>query len=656
MVVAAVSTAISNTPKTTSTTTQNPSTRTRPPLLPSDPENGLANHRRPKSREVTSRYLSSSVSSSSSSSSTSSTASKRCPSPLVSRRTSSTTATMTPISSAHSTVKRSQSAERGRPVTPRLNSNGHLRTGELSAAQKMLFTSTRSLSVSFQGESFPLQVSKAKPAPSPSPISTSSAVRKGTPERRKAVTSARDHTENSKPERWPGRSRQPNSLSRSVDCTDERRNLVGSGGNVVRALQNSMIDNSNNSNRALFETRLSTDSANAVLDKIQSQKKKQEDDDGGIRCDLTASDTESVSSGSTSEAHERNGVGIVNPRGPRGIVVPARFWHETSNRLRQQADPSTPVSKTNGLKIACTPKLIVPKKFGFDSPASSPKGVVNTRGLSSPLRSAARPASPSKLVTSAGSSPVRGLSPSRVRNTAMGMNSSNLISVSNAPSVMSYAVDVRRGKVGENRVVDAHLLRLFHNRLLQWRFVNARANAALSAQRLNAERSLYNAWIASSRLRESVRTKRTELQLLKQNLKLTSILKSQMTFLEESALMDRDYSSSLLGAIEALRASTLRLPVVGGARADFQNVKDAISSAVDVMQAMASSICLLLSKAGEVNSLVSELSNVSAKEHALLGQCKDLLSTIAAMQVKECSLRTHILQSERLPASLTSKV
>ncbi|KAK9219348.1 hypothetical protein WN943_007992 [Citrus x changshan-huyou] len=60
--------------------------------------------------------------------------------------------------------------------------------------------------------------------------------------------------------------------------------------------------------------------------------------------------------------------------------------------------------------------------------------------------------------------------------------------------------------------------------------------------------------------------------------------------------------------------------------------------------------------AGEVNSLVSELSNVSAKEHALLGQCKDLLSTIAAMQVKECSLRTHILQSERLPASLTSKV
>ncbi|KAF5207036.1 hypothetical protein FRX31_003378 [Thalictrum thalictroides] len=45
--------------------------------------------------------------------------------------------------------------------------------------------------------------------------------------------------------------------------------------------------------------------------------------------------------------------------------------------------------------------------------------------------------------------------------------------------------------------------------------------------------------------------------------------------------MDRDYSSSLSGAVEALEASTLRLP--GGARADIQNVMDAIGSAVFVM-------------------------------------------------------------------------
>lgn len=39
-----------------------------------------------------------------------------------------------------------------------------------------------------------------------------------------------------------------------------------------------------------------------------------------------------------------------------------------------------------------------------------------------------------------------------------------------------------------------------------------------------------------------------------------------MIYLEELALTDQDFSLSLSGAIEALRASTLRLPVVGGAR------------------------------------------------------------------------------------------
>lgn len=38
-----------------------------------------------------------------------------------------------------------------------------------------------------------------------------------------------------------------------------------------------------------------------------------------------------------------------------------------------------------------------------------------------------------------------------------------------------------------------------------------------------------------------------------------------MTCMEEWSLLERDHSSSLLGATEALRASTLRLPIVGSA-------------------------------------------------------------------------------------------
>ncbi|XP_065880841.1 QWRF motif-containing protein 2-like [Euphorbia lathyris] len=628
MMVAAVSTPIN--PKTTPAASprqnHNP---TRPPLIPSDPDNALA-PRRPKSREVTSRYMSSSSSSSTA---------KRSPSPLISRPAGM----MTPMPSAPSTIKRSQSVERRRPATPRSNSLD-LKIGsgngvEVSNAQRMLITSARSLSVSFQGESFSLQVSKAKPAPTP--ISS----RKGTPERRKGTPippRGTDQVENSRPveqQRWPGRLRQPNSMTRSMDCGDSRRRLTGSGvnSNVVRALQSSLVDS-----RSSIESRLSSNSSNTDSEKHFVVRGSDIQNDHPVN-----SDTESVSSGSTSESIGNAGGGQA-PRS-RGVMVQARFWQETNNKLRRQPEPTSPISRTVGSKVIGPPKLIAPKKLGIDSPISSPKGVSNTRGQLSPIRGGAlRPASPSKLGTrSATQSPMRGVSPSRMRNAVGAVVNSNLNNLNNPPSILSFAADIRRSKSGEHRMVDVHFLRILYNRLLQWRFTNARADSALSVQRSNAETSLHNARIKTSELLESVRAKRTELQWLRQNLKIISILKGQIEYLEEMALIDKDFACSLSGAIEALQASTLRLPIVGGARADVQKVKDAVCSAVDVMQAMASSICLLLSKVGGVNSLVAELANVAANERAMLGQCNDLLSVISAMQVKECSLRTHFLQLER---------
>jgi hypothetical protein len=40
----------------------------------------------------------------------------------------------------------------------------------------------------------------------------------------------------------------------------------------------------------------------------------------------------------------------------------------------------------------------------------------------------------------------------------------------------------------------------------------------------------------------------------------------QMDYLDHWAVLETDHSTSLSGAIEALRASTLRLPVTGGAK------------------------------------------------------------------------------------------
>ncbi|RWR72801.1 QWRF motif-containing protein 2-like protein [Cinnamomum micranthum f. kanehirae] len=655
MMVAAISaTPSQNNPKTPHLETHhhNP---TRPPLLPSEKDNGLS--RRPKTREVTSRYMSS-FSSSSSSSTSSSSASRRLPSPIVSRP-----------AAIHepSAVKRSQSVEQrrsvaSRPTTPLPDSKLSNGAGETPVAAKMLWTSTRRLSVSFQGESFSLPISKVKAAP-PIPHPNSNNGRKPTPERRRASPVrgkiddvGGDQLENSKSfeqHRWPARARQLNCLTRSLDCSGER-SIVGAPRSVIRALQQSMIDEGRRvsyDSRALrqsmidegrcvsFDGRLSIDLGNA-----ESEKSVQV----GIDADsdnLTASDSESVSSSSNSGMQEFSGT--TRPRGaPRGISVPARFWQETNSRLRRLQEPGSPLTTNGSRSTMVASKPIQSKKALSDSsqlfsPRTGPVG----RALSSPLRGPIRLSSPSKPMVS--SSPSRGmLSPSQVRSSlATSANSQS----SNVPSILSFAADVRRGKMGENKIEDAHMLRLLYNRHLQWRFVNARADSAMSLQRLTAEKNLYNAWITTSKLRDSVTIRRIRLLLLRQNLKLTTILKGQMSYLEEWTLLDRDHLSSLTGAIEALKASTLRLPVISGARADIEDVKDAVGSAVDVMQAMASSICSLLSKVEGTNSLVTDVSSLALQEQALLTQCKDLLSTIAAMQVEECSIRTHLLQLRCTP-------
>ncbi|KAL9174296.1 hypothetical protein ABFS82_02G043000 [Erythranthe guttata] len=620
---AAASTTTTADPQTPKITTAENDHVGRPPLLPSEKDNNnnkiSDTKKKPKSRIVSSRYMSPSTSTSTSNSSTissssSSFSSRRFPSPLVSRNS-------TPLSNAPSPAppKRSISADRrrpsaARPLTPDL---------EVSAATKLLVTSTRSLSVSFQGEAFSLPISKTKVAPS-SPNLTST--RKATPERRRTSTTplrgggdqAAEHSKLSDQHRWPARNRSTNPLSMSMDFSTvngERSKLISSMSGV-RALQQSiMID----------ERRPSLDGRSS-LDLGCGNSQRASD---GSSVNNEASDSDSVSSGSTSGVQECSGV---SNGSRRGIVGSARFWQETNSRMRRLQDPGSPLSTSPGSKLML--------------PSKSKRYTSNSNGLSS---SPIRPLSPSKAMTAMGScssSPLRGHSPSRIRNAAVSTINNNF---NDTPSVLSYAVDVRRGKVGENKIIDAHLLRLLYNRNLQWRFVNARTEAVLLVQKRSAEqKNLWNAWITISDLRDAVTKKRHRLQLLRQKLKLSSILKRQMNFLEDWASFDKDHSVSLLGATESLRASTLRLPVIGGAIADVQSLQDAIVSAVDIMQAMTSSIYLLLPTVEEVNSLVSELAKVTTKERALLEQCTDLISLLAAMQVKDSSLRTHILQHNRV--------
>ncbi|XP_039015286.1 QWRF motif-containing protein 2-like [Hibiscus syriacus] len=633
-------------------------TAKRPPLK----DNGSTVTRKPRGRQVSSRYLSPSPSASSSSSAAAAKTPARFPSPLISRSTNTmstgdktTTRFHSPLvsrstnASSTSTTssllpKRSQSVDRRQPGSQLSQGNNVNGAAEMSAATKMLITSTRSLSVSFQGEAHSLPISKTKAQVG------STLIRKATPERRRA-TPVRDHGENSKPgdqQLWPGRTRQvtPGSGSashRSLDCGGERK-VFGSGTVLAKSLQHSvMLDES--SRRVSFDggSRLSLDLGSSELLKDANKQNPDSNSLTEAHCEHAASDTDSISSGSTNSGTGRSG-NLKGKNRPSNIAVSARFWQETNSRLRRLQDPGSPLSSSPGSGIGSPAKFSQSRRVSCDG------------AVASPMRGSIRPPSPSKLWTSSCFSPSRGLSPGRVRN-AVGCKEMSGTAV-NTPSIHGFSVDIRRGKKGEDRIVDAHMLRLFYNGYLQWRFANARADATFITQKLCAEKNLWNAWVTTSELRHSVTLKRIKLLLLRQKLKLTSILKRQIAHLEVWALLERDHSSSLLGATEALKASTLRLPIVGKATVDIQNLKDAVSSAVEMMQAMAASVCSLSSKVEEMNSLVAELVSLAAKEKFLLERCKEFLSAIAAIQVKDCSLRSHIIQVNHVSttSNLTTRV
>ncbi|KAK7265186.1 hypothetical protein RJT34_32802 [Clitoria ternatea] len=580
-------------------------TRARQPLVLAEKNNAITT-RRSATREVSSRYKSPTRAPTPSSP-------RRCPSPNLAR-TASAPSKLLP--------KRAQSAERKRPATPpsppspstpvhhssvNLDASSK-RVGGGSRMPESLWPSTmRSLSVSFQSDIISIPVSKKeKPVTSASdrtlrPTSNvahkhveTPNTRKITPERKRSPLkgkNASDHSENSKPvdalhsrmrdqHRWPSRI----------------------GGKVSSNALNRGHDHTDKATRMLSSSVPGTGVSSLRRFSLPGEA--------------------SVSLMKTSSEAARLSLLVENGR----IESKAKGVDANLHVLRPQKSVSaTPLDKT-GLAIAGARSQSLP------SPGSRLPSPSKTSVLPS---SSSKGASPSR---SRPSTPPRGVSPSRIRSTNPSNQSNNSI------SVLSFIADFKKGKKGAALIEDAHQLRLLYNRHLQWRFINARAEDVFYTQNATVEKNVYNVWSTTLSMWESIIRKRINLQQLQLELKLNSILNDQMAYLEEWAVMENDHVDALSGAVEDLEASTLRLPLTGGAKADIEHLKIAICSAVEVIQAMGSAIYPLLSRVESMNNLISEVAVVSAQEKGMLDECEALLTFATAMQVEEYSIRTHLMQ------------
>ncbi|XP_039058741.1 AUGMIN subunit 8-like isoform X4 [Hibiscus syriacus] len=625
---------------------------TRPPLVSAEKNNGPLNTRHSRTREVSSRHKSPTPSTPS--------GPRRCPSPTPSR----TTPTPSP-----GVQKRAVSAERKRPATPPplqitstpVNdsstaapiSSRRLSTGRIPDS---LWPSTmRNLSVPFQsGTLSPVsKKEKEKPVSNVSldrtlrPSSnvahikqseTSTLSRKPSPERKRSHLegeNAPDQSENAKPvdglpsrlidhHRWPSRiggKLSSNSPNKSVDqgCKIVKNlstpNLELSSLKRMPVSDSSakpLLKSSNDAGRLL-----SIDDIGRVGFAATSidDKPRRASFPASILSPSSLDKTPLTTSGSQSQSPRKTSVSRgVSPHLPRPSTPTARGASHTSRG------------------VSPTPRGVSPTPRGV---SPTPRGVSPTPKVVSPTSRGVSP-------TPRGVNPTpRVVSPTRMRTSTLSSQSHS------STSVLSFVTDCKKGRKGVNSMEDAHQLRLLYNRYLQWRFANAHAEAVFDIQKVNSEETLYNVWNDTLDLCNALIKEKINLQWLKLELKLDSLLNHQMAYLDNWALLERDHISSLAGAEEDLEASTLLIPITGGAKADIESLKAAICSAVDVMQAMGSSICSLLPKVEGVNYRVSELAAIGAQEKNMLDQCEALLSSTAAMQLEECSLMAHLTQTKQ---------
>ncbi|XP_019086537.1 PREDICTED: QWRF motif-containing protein 7 isoform X1 [Camelina sativa] len=155
-------------------------------------------------------------------------------------------------------------------------------------------------------------------------------------------------------------------------------------------------------------------------------------------------------------------------------------------------------------------------------------------------------------------------------------------------------------KVSPVQEEEYHRFRVFQNRLLQWRFVNARTEATMANLKINVEDQLFWVWLRIYKMRNYVVENLIEVQRLRQEIKLREVLSLQMPLLNEWSKLDAKNSEALSKLTRKLHALSVRLPLVHGATIDVVSIHEEMVIAIEVMDEIEDVIIKFLPRQVEI--------------------------------------------------------
>ncbi|KAL1201187.1 QWRF motif-containing protein 7 [Cardamine amara subsp. amara] len=199
-------------------------------------------------------------------------------------------------------------------------------------------------------------------------------------------------------------------------------------------------------------------------------------------------------------------------------------------------------------------------------------------------------------------------------------------------------------KVSPVQEEDYHRFRVFQNRLLQWRFVNARTEATMANLKINVEDQLFWVWLRIYKMRNYVVENLIEVQRLRQEIKLRQVLSLQMPLLNEWSKLDAKNLEALSKLTRKLHSLSVRLPLLHGAAIDVVSIHDEMVTAIEVMDEIEDIITKFLPQVEIILYEVTELLSIFKQELLYFEEMEKSLLLVPLLAANESSLKVHFLQ------------
>ncbi|XP_061372690.1 QWRF motif-containing protein 7 [Gastrolobium bilobum] len=122
----------------------------------------------------------------------------------------------------------------------------------------------------------------------------------------------------------------------------------------------------------------------------------------------------------------------------------------------------------------------------------------------------------------------------------------------------------KQKKVSSIQEEEYHRFKILHNRLMQWRFINARAEVAMANVENIAEIQTFSVWLTILMLRKIIIQRRIQMQKVKHMIKLYHIMNRQLSLLSEWAKLERRNQESIGKLTRKLSAVSATLPLSHG--------------------------------------------------------------------------------------------